>query len=160
VSAVFWDATLRTLVELRHCFGGIYWHYFQRRRVCKETRQQESWACLQLPMISCFDYSSILKMEVIYSSETLVCLQIAWHQSPEELSPHHLRWENFKPSLGCLVDSSKRGMKRERERKKIRKNRRRAGERGKSGEKRKSINFRGRTSIYIVQCWATDGRQL
>jgi hypothetical protein len=41
---------------------------------------------LLLLLASCLNYSSTLKMDVVYSSETSGCHQTMWHHNPEDHS--------------------------------------------------------------------------
>jgi hypothetical protein len=68
-SFVVWDVMLSSPLKVKQCFGGI---------------------CLALLptcfiLVSCFAYSSTLKMEMMWPSETLVdFLQTTWHYCPED----------------------------------------------------------------------------
>jgi hypothetical protein len=55
-------------------------------------------------LVSCSDYSSILKMEAIYSSETPVDTQrTTWCYIPEDGTLHNRRCENLKSYIRWLT---------------------------------------------------------
>jgi hypothetical protein len=77
------------------CFGGTYLLSLQSRNKSQARNRYEtgcsllkmeaqlSSACFLLPLVSCLAYFSILKIQVICSSETSGPLRIRWHYDPE-----------------------------------------------------------------------------
>jgi hypothetical protein len=61
-------------------------------------------ACHLLMLVSCLAYFSVLKMEVICSSEMSGSFQTIWHYSAEDHAPHyhHLENLNFK-KISCFL---------------------------------------------------------
>jgi hypothetical protein len=89
LSTVFWDIMPYSPLKARR-FGGTYRLHFQGRRTSRARCQCE----LRLPraftLVSCTAYS-IMKMEVICSSETSVDFWRATRRSIPEDSIHHIR---------------------------------------------------------------------
>jgi hypothetical protein len=72
-----WDITPCSPLKVNTCFGARSRLHLQGRRISRARNQRESmWqAEPAFTLVSCSDYSSTLKMEAIYSSETLVDFQ-------------------------------------------------------------------------------------
>jgi hypothetical protein len=69
-SIIFWDMTLCSMTEVYHCFWGVYCHHHQGSKTSQAISSKQSvlgW------MLACLlSISSILKMEIVLSSEMLV----------------------------------------------------------------------------------------
>jgi hypothetical protein len=91
--SIFWDITPCNPLEVNRRFGEIYCLHFQRWRINRTRHQHES----RWQEVSCSAYSSILKMEAIYSSETSIDFQrTTWRYIPEDSIVHNHRCENLK----------------------------------------------------------------
>jgi hypothetical protein len=75
-SWLLWVMTPYNLVEVHGCFGGMYCHHIQDRRVNK------GFICLLRG--GCLVYSSVLKMEAVYSPET----SMKFYQTTRHHKPH------------------------------------------------------------------------
>jgi hypothetical protein len=77
VSTITWDITPSSPLKVNGRFDGKYRVYFRGLRIRRTGNQRESrWqAEPAFTLVSCSVYSSTLKMEAIYSSETSVDFQ-------------------------------------------------------------------------------------
>jgi hypothetical protein len=99
-NAMFWDITPCSPLKVNWRFGGTYRLHLQGRRISRARNQRES-RCLSLPPaltpFSCSAYSSTLKTEAIYSSETSLDIQRTTRRYiPEDSTLRYHRCENLK----------------------------------------------------------------
>jgi hypothetical protein len=76
-SSIFWDIMLCGPLRVNRCFGGKCRLHLQGRIISQERNQHKIRLYLPpaLTLVSCFVYSSTLKMEETSSSEMLVDFQ-------------------------------------------------------------------------------------
>jgi hypothetical protein len=74
-STIFWDITLCSPLNLNQRFEGIYCLHLHGRRISRARNLSLLCLPLAFTLVTCSIYSSTLKMEAIYFSETSVDIQ-------------------------------------------------------------------------------------
>jgi hypothetical protein len=94
-STIFFDITPYSPLKVNRRFGGTYRLHLQSRRISRAKNQREI-RC-QAELASCSAYSSTMKMEAIFSSETSGDFQRTTRRYiPEDRALHNHRCENLK----------------------------------------------------------------
>jgi hypothetical protein len=76
MSSIFWDITPCNPLKHNQCFGGMCRLHFKDQRIRQARNKPGISAChIAFTLVSYLAYSSALKMEATYSSETLVEFQ-------------------------------------------------------------------------------------
>jgi hypothetical protein len=106
LSTFFWDITPCSPLKVNLRFGRTYRFHLQGQRISQGRNQRERrWLCLT---VYCSTYSSNLKMEAKFSSETSVDFQrTTRHYTPEHITLHNHRCENLKSYIMLNVFASK-----------------------------------------------------
>jgi hypothetical protein len=92
--STFWDITPHSPLKVNQSFGGTYSLHLQSRRISQARKQRENrWKSLlstTFTLVSCLDYSSTLKIEATYSSETSFDFQWTYIQEDRNFLPYIL----------------------------------------------------------------------
>jgi hypothetical protein len=102
-NSVFWDITRCSSVKIYQGLEGTYRLHLQGQRTSQARNQQPRLAACFV-LVSCFDYSSTLKLGPICSSQTSVDFQRTTSPYiPEKRSLHSHRCENLKSSIRLIL---------------------------------------------------------
>jgi hypothetical protein len=107
---IFWDIMARSPSKVNRCFWGIYRLHLQGQRISRARYQRESSSGLPpaFTLVSCSAYSSTLKMEAIYFSETSVDFQRTTRRYiPQDGTLHERFFRTAGPWAGIWTWSSR-----------------------------------------------------
>jgi hypothetical protein len=84
-SSIFWDITLCSPLKVNRRCGGTSRLHLQGPKINQARNQRETCLPPEFTLVSCLAYSSTLKMEATYSSETSVDFRrTTWRYIPED----------------------------------------------------------------------------